>query len=110
MLSFTSPELPPRECEQQHSEGVVLLEELRYKSICLGAIYCRLGFNCELRVFLRFAINRFANIKHACILQYGTGLSIAIIGFAIWPDLTRTQLLNYAIKIRPTVALCASRV
>ena len=52
--------------------------------------YCRLGFNCELQ--------RFANV-----LQYGTGSSIAIIGFAIWPDLTTTQLLNYAIKTRPTV-------
>ena len=31
------------------------------------------------------------------------GLSIAIIGFAIWPDLTRMQSLNYAIKTRPTV-------
>ena len=39
--------------------------------------------------------------KRARILQYGTGLSIAIIGFIIWPDLTRTQLLNYAIKTRP---------
>ena len=37
------------------------------------------------------------------ILQYGTGSSIAIIGFAIWPDLTRTQSLNYAIKTSPTV-------
>ena len=37
------------------------------------------------------------------ILQYGTGLSIAIIGFAIWLDLTRMQLLNYVIKTRPMV-------
>ena len=37
------------------------------------------------------------------ILQYGTGLIIAIIGFTIWPDLTSTQLLNHAIKTRPTV-------
>ena len=41
--------------------------------------------------------------KRSRILQYGTGSSIAIIGFAIWPDLTRTHLLNYAIKTRPTV-------
>ena len=41
--------------------------------------------------------------KRARILQYGTGSSIAIIGFAIWPDLTTTQLLNYAIKTCPTV-------
>ena len=40
---------------------------------------------------------------HVRILQYGTGSSIAIIGFIIWPDLTTTQLLNYAIKTRPTV-------
>ena len=57
----------------------------------------------ELQVFLRFAINRFANIKRAHILQYGTGSSIAITGFAIWPDLTRMQLLNYAIKTRSIV-------
>ena len=29
------------------------------------------------------------------------GSSIAIIGFALWPDLTRTQWLNYAIKTHP---------
>ena len=40
---------------------------------------------------------------HARILQYGTGSSIAIIGFKIWPDLTRTPVFNYAIKTRPTV-------
>ena len=45
-------------------------------------------------------INRFANIN---VLQHGTGLTITIIGFAIWPDLTHTQLLKYAIKTRPTV-------
>ena len=32
--------------------------------------------------------------------------TIAIIGFAIWPDLTSTQLLNYAIKPHPTVYDC----
>ena len=32
------------------------------------------------------------------------GSSIAIIGFAIWPDSTRTHLLNYTIKTRPTVS------
>ena len=35
-------------------------------------------------------------IKDLYIAQrnvHGTGSSIAIIGFAIWPDLTRTQLL-----------------
>ena len=31
------------------------------------------------------------------------GSTIAIIGFAIWPDLTRTQSLNHAIKTCPTV-------
>ena len=31
------------------------------------------------------------------------GSTIAIIGFAIWPDLTGTQLLNYAIKTKSTV-------
>ena len=39
--------------------------------------------------FQRFAINRFANINmHA----YYNTVRGAIIGFAIWPDLTRTQL------------------
>ena len=33
------------------------------------------------------------------------GLTIAIIGFAIWPDLTGTQLLNHTIKTRPTVCI-----
>ena len=47
------------------------------------------------------AINRFANTNSH--VYYGMGLSIAIIGFAIWPDLTATQLLNYAIKTDPTV-------
>ena len=37
------------------------------------------------------------------VLQYGTGSTIAIIEFAIWPGLTSTQLLNHAIKTRPTV-------
>ena len=50
-----------------------------------------------------FAINRFANKKRAHILQYGTGSTITIIGFAIWPDLTSMQLLNHAIKTRSTV-------
>ena len=31
------------------------------------------------------------------------GSSIAIIGFAIWPDLTRTQSLKYVIETHPTV-------
>ena len=41
--------------------------------------------------------------KRERILQYGMGSKIAIIGFTIWPDLTSTQLLNHAIKTRPTV-------
>ena len=46
------------------------------------------------------SFSTFRKHKHARIRQYGTGSSIAIIGFAIkfWPYLTRTQLLNYAIK------------
>ena len=35
------------------------------------------------------------------IVQYG--VIHHNIGFAIWPDLTRTQSLNYAIKTRSTV-------
>ena len=33
------------------------------------------------------------------------GSTIAIIGFAIWPDLPRIQSLNHAIKTLPTVYL-----
>ena len=36
--------------------------------------------------------------ERARILRYSTGSSIAIIGFAIWPDLTRTQLLTTQLK------------
>ena len=32
------------------------------------------------------------------ILQYSAGSTIAIIGFAIWPNLISTQLLNHATK------------
>ena len=35
------------------------------------------------------------------ILQYGTGSTIAIIGFAIWPDLTSTQLLRFNTQLKP---------
>ena len=38
------------------------------------------------------------------------GSSIAIIGFAIWPVLTRMQLLNYAIKTHPTVIVHSSMI
>ena len=37
------------------------------------------------------------------MLQYGTGLTSAIFGFAIWPDLSSTQLLNHTIETRPMV-------
>ena len=48
---------------------------------------------------------RIVSVTGICvgILQYGTGSTIAIVGFAIWPDLTSMQLLNHAIKTRPTV-------
>ena len=48
-----------------------------------------------------FAID--SQTKRARILQYSTGLTIAINGFTIWPNLTSTQLLNHAIKTRPMV-------
>ena len=31
------------------------------------------------------------------------GSAIVTVGFVIWPELTRTQSLNHAIKNRPTV-------
>ena len=46
---------------------------------------------------------RFANITCVYITIYGTGSTITIIGFAIWPDLPRTQSLNHAIKTLPMV-------
>ena len=59
--------------------------------------------NCELRVFPMLTINRFANIKVCVYYKYGTGSTIAIMGFAIWFDFTSTQLLNHTIKTSPTV-------
>ena len=64
------------------------------------------GFNCE---YLLIANCEFLYVLQLInlqtrILQYDTGLSIAIIGFAIWPHSTTIQLLNYAIKTRPTVS------
>ena len=50
-----------------------------------------ISINCELRVFLRFAINRFANINMHAYYNTVWGSSIAIMGFAIWPDLTIMQ-------------------
>ena len=76
--------------------------------------YYRTHFNCEYLLVANyeafsFAINRFANMC-TTIRYYGTGLTIAIIGFAIWPDLTSMQLLNHTIKTCPTVPQenCAS--
>ena len=63
-------------------------------AVTLNSEFSLCGLNCKLRVFLRFAINRFTKIN-VHVLQHGTGSSIAIIGFTIWPNLTRTQLLNY---------------
>ena len=57
------------------------------------------GSNCELRMFPTFAIKRFTNIN----MQYSTGWIFTIIGFAIWPDLPKTQSLNHTVKTRPTV-------
>ena len=37
--------------------------------------------------------------------MYGTGSTITIIEFAIWPHLPKILLLNHAIKTRPTVHL-----
>ena len=34
------------------------------------------------------------------------GLTFAIIGFTIWPDVPKIQLLNYTIKNRPAVLYC----
>ena len=62
----------------------------------------RSGFNCEYLLNANFEFIYISQLR-SHILQYGKGSSIAIIGFAIWPDLTRTHLLNYAIKTRPTV-------
>ena len=50
-----------------------------------------------------FIINRFANINVCVYYNNGMGSTVAIIGFAIGPDLCSTQLLNHAIKTRPTV-------
>ena len=47
--------------------------------------------------------NRFANIKLMCM--YGMGSTITIIEFTIWPHLSKMQLLNLAIKTRPSVHL-----
>ena len=77
--------------------------------------YHRSVFNCE---YLLIANCEFyprsqlidLQTKRAHILQYGTGSTIAIIGFVIWPDLTSTQLLNHAIKTRPTVFLFSYRL
>ena len=72
----------------------------------LPILYRRSGFNCEYLLIANcefFYVSQIRKHKRARILRYGTGSSIAINGFAIWPDLTRTQLLNYAIKTRPTV-------
>ena len=60
--------------------------------------------------FSMFAINRFANISvHVYDSTVRGRPSQLYIGFAIWPYLTGTQLLNYAIKTRPTVPrICPS--
>ena len=39
------------------------------------------------------------------MLLYGTGSTLAIIGFVLWPDLPTTQSLNYAFKTHPTVSI-----
>ena len=55
--------------------------------------------------FATYIVYRFANIHvyvYTHILQYGTGSAIAIIRFAVWPDLPIMQSLNHAIKNPPT--------
>ena len=45
-----------------------------------------------------FAINRFIN-RNVCLL------TLAIIGFAIWPNLPKTQSLNHTIRNCPMVII-----
>ena len=50
-----------------------------------------------------FTINRFVNVHCKCAHIHGTGLTFGVIGFTIWPDLPKMQLLNHAIRARPTL-------
>ena len=54
-------------------------------------------FNCELCVFPMFTVNRFTNMHNYYMVW---GRLFAIIGFAVWPDLPKTQLLNYVHVIK----------
>ena len=45
-----------------------------------------------------------------CILQYSTGSTIAIIGFAVWPDFPNTPSLNHAIKKQPTYGITSIKI
>ena len=77
---------------------IVHVNALRIHEVCVYPAvpalgYRRSGFNCE---YLLIANCEFLYVSS----------SVAFIGFTIWPDLTTTQLLNCAIKTRPTVSVC----